>query len=302
MSWHRWPPERADSHFWSRPVASRPLHELAGGLQTSLFGRFCVELFTNKDSSAHPDMTIHSRKGEVPVAARAGTAERSTMVPEGRVQQETRNDAWRGTSGTEGLDVLMGDASRHRSVAAVSRDLGHEIKSVLNVVDAQSGAALARRVHRPAIASRPRARRAQQRRHAAGDQAARQLHRRHPAGTRPRRRRLAAARPLCHLPAHRAAHRLARRPPARRRPGQRAGLGSVHRRLPGAAAERHPEPGDQCARRHAQRRHARPAGVDRRPRRRAFASATPARGCPTPSAPTPGNLARRWTAWASAWP
>jgi signal transduction histidine kinase len=29
---------------------------------------------------------------------------------------------------------LMADASRHRSVAAVSRDLGHEIKSVLNVV------------------------------------------------------------------------------------------------------------------------------------------------------------------------
>ena len=32
------------------------------------------------------------------------------------------------------MDVLMGDASRHRSVAAVSRDLGHEIKSVLNVL------------------------------------------------------------------------------------------------------------------------------------------------------------------------
>jgi signal transduction histidine kinase len=29
---------------------------------------------------------------------------------------------------------LMADASRHRSVSAISRDLGHEIKSVLNVV------------------------------------------------------------------------------------------------------------------------------------------------------------------------
>ncbi|HZI78762.1 MAG TPA: HAMP domain-containing sensor histidine kinase [Vicinamibacterales bacterium] len=29
---------------------------------------------------------------------------------------------------------LMADASRHRSIAAVSRDLGHEIKSVLNVI------------------------------------------------------------------------------------------------------------------------------------------------------------------------
>ena len=78
-------------------------------------------------------MTIHSKQGEVPVAARAGTAERSTMVAEGKVQEETRN-GWRGPSGTEGLDVLMRDASRHRSVAAVSRDLGHELKSVLNVV------------------------------------------------------------------------------------------------------------------------------------------------------------------------
>ena len=69
-------------------------------------------------------MTIRSGKDELPVATRAGTAERSRMVPEGRVQQETRN-AWRGASGTEGLDALMRDASRHRSVEAVSRDLGH---------------------------------------------------------------------------------------------------------------------------------------------------------------------------------
>jgi len=54
------------------------------------------------------------------------------MKPEGRVQQETRNP-WR-EAGTEGLDVLMRDSSRHRSVAAVSRDLGHELKSVLNVL------------------------------------------------------------------------------------------------------------------------------------------------------------------------
>ena len=76
---------------------------------------------------------MYSGNDELPLAARAGTTERSTMMPEGRVHQEPRS-TWRGASGTEGLDVLMRDASRHRSVAAVSRDLGHEIKSVLNVV------------------------------------------------------------------------------------------------------------------------------------------------------------------------
>jgi signal transduction histidine kinase len=34
----------------------------------------------------------------------------------------------------DSMTDLMADASRHRSVAAISRDLGHEIKSVLNVV------------------------------------------------------------------------------------------------------------------------------------------------------------------------
>jgi signal transduction histidine kinase len=48
--------------------------------------------------------------------------------------QQHNGDAWRGALGTEGLESLMRDASRHRGVSAVSRDLGHELKSVLNVV------------------------------------------------------------------------------------------------------------------------------------------------------------------------
>ena len=35
---------------------------------------------------------------------------------------------------SDAMTDLMAEASRHRSVAAVSRDLGHEIKSVLNVI------------------------------------------------------------------------------------------------------------------------------------------------------------------------
>lgn len=55
------------------------------------------------------------------------------MVPEVRVQEEARN-VWRASAGVEGLETLLRDASRHRSVSAVSRDLGHELKSVLNVL------------------------------------------------------------------------------------------------------------------------------------------------------------------------
>ena len=39
-----------------------------------------------------------------------------------------------GPAASDLMTELMTDASRHRSVAAVSRDLGHEIKSVLNVI------------------------------------------------------------------------------------------------------------------------------------------------------------------------
>ncbi len=78
-------------------------------------------------------MTMYPRKDEPRLAARAGAADRSTIEPEVRVQQDNR-DTWRRESGTEGLDTLMRDASRHRGVSAVSRDLGHELKSVLNVV------------------------------------------------------------------------------------------------------------------------------------------------------------------------
>ena len=77
-------------------------------------------------------MTIPSER-ESRVAARAGATEPSANMPEVRVQQENGH-AWRAASTTEGLDVLMRDASRHRSVSAVSRDLGHDVKSVLNVL------------------------------------------------------------------------------------------------------------------------------------------------------------------------
>ena len=49
-----------------------------------------------------------------------------------------RDPAWSGRplvpAASDTMTDLMADASRHRSVADLSRDLGHEIKSVLNVV------------------------------------------------------------------------------------------------------------------------------------------------------------------------
>ena len=69
-------------------------------------------------------------------AAAAGeSVQRSPGVPEVRVR---RDPSWTGRpfmpAASDTMTDLMADASRHRSVAAVSRDLGHEIKSVLNVV------------------------------------------------------------------------------------------------------------------------------------------------------------------------
>jgi two-component system sensor histidine kinase HydH len=61
-------------------------------------------------------------------------APRATVTRDARL---TRDGAWTGGAGLPASDVmneLMPDASRHRSIAAVSRDLGHEIKSVLNVL------------------------------------------------------------------------------------------------------------------------------------------------------------------------
>jgi signal transduction histidine kinase len=50
------------------------------------------------------------------------------------VQQDTTN-GWHGPApDSASLTGLMRDAARHRSVAALSRDIGHELKSVLNVV------------------------------------------------------------------------------------------------------------------------------------------------------------------------
>jgi signal transduction histidine kinase len=51
---------------------------------------------------------------------------------------EFRVNAWAAPpqvrAAADTMTNLMADASRHRSVSAISRDLGHEIKSVLNVV------------------------------------------------------------------------------------------------------------------------------------------------------------------------
>ena len=65
----------------------------------------------------------------------ASGAQRAPAQPDARLR---RDGAWNGRAGfptaSEAMNDLMPDASRHRSVAAVSRDLGHEIKSVLNVL------------------------------------------------------------------------------------------------------------------------------------------------------------------------
>jgi signal transduction histidine kinase len=65
----------------------------------------------------------------------AGGAQRAPVKPEVRLP---RDAAWAGRTGisadSDAMNDLMADASRHRGVAAVSRDLGHEIKSVLNVL------------------------------------------------------------------------------------------------------------------------------------------------------------------------
>ena len=67
--------------------------------------------------------------------AAGGAAQRSPSLPEVRVN---RDPLWGGRpltpAASDAMTDLMADASRHRSVAALSRDLGHEIKSVLNVV------------------------------------------------------------------------------------------------------------------------------------------------------------------------
>lgn len=78
-------------------------------------------------------MTMYSGNNEFPLEARARGAEPSGTRSGGRVEQDNR-DTRRGTPRPEQLETLMHDASRHRSLSAVSRDLNHELKSVLNVV------------------------------------------------------------------------------------------------------------------------------------------------------------------------
>jgi two-component system, NtrC family, sensor histidine kinase HydH len=70
----------------------------------------------------------------MPKADRRLDAERSRIVPEVRVHREESRNGWRDAPESSGVESLMHDAARHRSVSAVSRDLGHELKSVLNVV------------------------------------------------------------------------------------------------------------------------------------------------------------------------
>jgi signal transduction histidine kinase len=72
---------------------------------------------------------------EIRVNTGADAASRGSPMPESTVQ---RDPDWSGrpAGAPEGDEVsgVMADASRHRSIAGVSRDLGHELKSVLNVV------------------------------------------------------------------------------------------------------------------------------------------------------------------------
>ena len=63
--------------------------------------------------------------------ATGGAVHPRPLRPEIRVH---RDKTWTGRPAVPDETELMADASRHRSVAAISRDLGHEIKSVLNVV------------------------------------------------------------------------------------------------------------------------------------------------------------------------
>ena len=65
---------------------------------------------------------------------RPGGTQRAPAVPEVRVHRDSARSCRPRVSATDTLASLMADASRQRSVSAVSRDLGHELKSVLNVV------------------------------------------------------------------------------------------------------------------------------------------------------------------------
>lgn len=73
-------------------------------------------------------------KGEFRASAAAGGTHRVPARPEVRVHRDPARAGRAGVPASDTLAKLMADASRHRSVSAVSRDLGHEVKSVLNVL------------------------------------------------------------------------------------------------------------------------------------------------------------------------
>jgi signal transduction histidine kinase len=73
-------------------------------------------------------------KAEVQGTGAGGGAHRGRTVPEVRHRDLGRAGRQGLPAASDTVTSLMADASRHRSVSAVSRDLGHEIKSVLNVV------------------------------------------------------------------------------------------------------------------------------------------------------------------------
>jgi two-component system, NtrC family, sensor histidine kinase HydH len=73
-------------------------------------------------------------KGELRASAAAGGTHRTLAKPEVRVHRDTARASRTGIPPSDTLAELMADASRHRSISALSRDLGHEVKSVLNVL------------------------------------------------------------------------------------------------------------------------------------------------------------------------
>lgn len=74
-------------------------------------------------------------KGEFRAAGAAGGGtHRAPAKPEVRVHRDLARTVRPVVPASDTLTRLMADASRHRTVAAISRDLGHEVKSVLNVV------------------------------------------------------------------------------------------------------------------------------------------------------------------------
>jgi signal transduction histidine kinase len=91
-----------------------------------------VELFTNGVSKGNRVIMDGDKDN---AGAMGGSTPRTSATPEVRVHRDpARSGRPLAAAAPDTVTDLMADASRHRAVAAVSRDLGHEIKSVLNVV------------------------------------------------------------------------------------------------------------------------------------------------------------------------